>query len=125
MTAQDWLVVVTGGAAIAAINWYFLAAPKSAAHASTEDGRQSVEIEVRGGYNPGTVRVKRGVPLRLVFDRQEDSSCSEEVLIPSLRVKRFLPPFAKTAVDVTPKDAGTFEITCGMGMLHGQLVVED
>ena len=125
MTAQDWMVVAAGVATVAAINWYFLGTPRSAATASTADGRQSVEIEVRGGYNPGTVRVKRGVPLRLVFSRQEDSSCSEEVLIPALRVKRFLPPFAKTAVDVTPTEAGTFEITCGMAMLHGQLVVED
>ena len=125
MTTQDWLVAAAGAASIAAINWYFLAGPKSSATAVAESAGQSVEIEVRGGYNPGTVRVKRGVPLRLVFSRKEDSSCSEEVLIPALRVKRFLPAFAKTTVDVMPDEAGTFEITCGMGMLHGQLVVED
>ena len=125
MTTQDWLVVAAGAAPIAAINWYFLAGPKSAATAVVASLGQSTEIEVRGGYNPGTVRAKRGVPLRLVFSRKEDSSCSEEVLIPALRVKRFLPAYAKTAVDVMPDEVGTFEITCGMGMLHGQLVVED
>jgi plastocyanin domain-containing protein len=31
----------------------------------------------------------------------------------------------KTPVDLTPTKAGRFEITCGMSMLHGTLVVEN
>jgi Cu+-exporting ATPase len=36
-----------------------------------------------------------------------------------------LPAFATTPVEFTPKQAGTYEFTCGMNMLRGRLVVED
>ena len=124
MATQEWLVLAAGMAAIIAINWYFFA-PQAAVASAKSGATQRVEIEVRGGYNPGTVRVKRGVPLALVFNRQEDSSCSEEVVIPAFGVRKFLAPFARTTVDVTPDKAGKFDITCGMSMLHGTLLVED
>ena len=82
-------------------------------------------IAVRGGYDPGTVTVKAGSPVRLVFDRQETSSCSEEIVLPDFGIRRYLPAHEKTAVEFTPTAAGTYEITCGMGMLHGKLVVEE
>ena len=125
MPIGDTLVLIAGVAAIAGIIWYFFFAARPAAAAVSSGGMQTVEIAVRGGYDPRTIRAKRGVPLRLVFNRQEDSSCSEELVIPALRVRRFLAPFAKTTVDVTPTEPGTFDITCGMSMLHGSLVVED
>jgi plastocyanin domain-containing protein len=124
MSANEILVLVGGLAVIIAINWYFFAPQKGAVSART-DGIQLVEIEVRGGYNPGTVRVKRGVPLRLVFNRQEEAPCSEEIVIPAFGVRKFLAPFARTSVDVTPHTSGKFAMTCGMSMLHGTLVVED
>jgi Cu+-exporting ATPase len=40
-------------------------------------------------------------------------------------VRTFLPPHKETAVEITPDRSGTFDITCGMSMLHGKLVVED
>jgi Cu+-exporting ATPase len=123
MTAQQILVLLAGFAMIVAINWYFLAPRKEAT--STRSGTtQQVEIEVRGGYNPGTVRVKRGVPLQLVFNRQEEASCSDEIVIPDFGVRKFLAPFARTTVEIMPDKAGRFDITCGMSMLHGTLVVE-
>jgi plastocyanin domain-containing protein len=69
--------------------------------------------------------VKRDTPVRLVFNRQETSSCSEEVVLSAFGIRRFLPPFQKTAVELTPHQSGTFDITCGMSMLHAKLVVED
>jgi plastocyanin domain-containing protein len=63
--------------------------------------------------------------VRLVFDRQETSSCSEEVVIPDFGIRRFLPAHQKTAVEIDPREAGTFEFTCGMGMLRGKLIVEE
>lgn len=124
MSPQDWLVAALGGAVVVAINWYFFFAPKRAQTALRGAGAQSVEIEVRGGYDPGVVRVKRGVPLQLVFNRQETSSCSEEIVIPAFGVRKFLPPYKKTTVEITPTEGGSFEITCGMSMLHGRIEVE-
>ena len=125
MSGTEWIVLTAGLAAIAWVNWYFFFAERAAVAAKATGGTQEVRIEVRGGYDPGIVRLKRGVPARLVFDRQENSSCSEEIVLPAFGIKRFLPAFQKTTVEITPTEAGTFDITCGMSMLHGKLLVED
>jgi plastocyanin domain-containing protein len=126
MTTAQLFVLVAGIAAIAWVNWYFFLAQRQAVAASGGGtGTQEVQIAVRGGYDPGVVRARRGVPLRMVFDRQETSSCSEELVIPAFGIRKFLAPFAKTTVELTPNELGTFDITCGMSMLHGKLVVED
>ena len=124
MSGMNWLVVIAGVAAIAWVNWYFFLAKRPAVGARVTGGRQEIEIVVRGGYDPGTVRVKRGIPVRLVFNRQDTSSCSEEVVIPEFGVRKFLPTGERTPVELTPNKDGRFEITCGMSMLHGTLVVE-
>lgn len=122
---MTWLVVAVGIAAIAWINWYFFLAERSSASATVrDDGKQEVTIAISGGYTPSVVRVRAGQPVRLVFDRQEDASCSEEVVIGAFGIRRYLPAYERTAVDVPGAAAGTYDFTCGMGMLHGKLVVE-
>lgn len=128
MTGIDWMVIVAGLGAITWVNWYFFLAQRGLASAATAGtgagGRQEVVVTVRGGYSPSTIRAAVGQPLRLVFDRQESSSCSEEVVFPDFGVKRFLPEHQRTVIEVTPPAAGTYEFTCGMGMLHGRVVAE-
>jgi plastocyanin domain-containing protein len=125
MGATDWLVVAGGLVALAWVNWYFFFAGGKAATAAASGGVQEVVIGVRGGYEPARVRVRKGVPVRLVFDRQESSGCSEEVVIPDFGIRRFLPAFRKTAVELTPERAGSYDFTCGMGMLRGKLIVDE
>jgi plastocyanin domain-containing protein len=126
MNATDWLVVLGGLAAILWVNWYFFLAGRSVATAAAPaGGTQEVTSGVRGGYDPAQVRVRAGTPVRLVFDRQETSGCSEEVVIPEFGIRRFLPAHQKTAVEITPREAGSYEFTCGMGMLRGRLIVEE
>jgi plastocyanin domain-containing protein len=125
VSTTEWIVLIVGIAAIVWVNWYFFFAERSASTATAgAGGVQEVEIAVRGGYDPGVIRLKRGVPARLVFNRQETSSCSEEIVIPEFGVRKFLPPHEKTPVSITPDKSGTFDITCGMSMLHGKLIVE-
>src|SRR5688572_27123794 len=120
MRSSDWAVLFAGAVGIVWVNWYFFFADRRQLAATLKGGTQEVDVEVRGGYEPGVIRVKRGVPLRLVFNRQETSSCSEEVVLPAFGIRRFLPPYEKTAVELTPDKSGTFDITCGMSMLHGK-----
>jgi plastocyanin domain-containing protein len=125
MSPSDWIVVLLGIAAIAWVNWYFFLARRPAATATVgASGAQEVTITVQAGYAPAEVKVKRGAPVRLVFDRQETSGCSEEVVIPDFGIRKFLPAFQKTAIELTPEKAGVFDFTCGMSMLHGKLIVE-
>jgi plastocyanin domain-containing protein len=127
MNATDWLVISGGVAAIAWVNWYFFVAGRTPAHAATggAGGRQEVTVVVQGGYSPAHVRVKAGAPVRLVFDRQETSGCSEEVVIPDFGIRRFLPAHDKTTVEFTPERPGSHEFTCGMGMLRGRITVDE
>ena len=81
-------------------------------------------ITVKGGYSPAQVNARAGEPLRLVFDRQETSGCSAELLIPAFGVRQTLPAFESTSVEITPHAAGEYEFTCGMNMLRGSIVVE-
>jgi plastocyanin domain-containing protein len=127
MTSTDWLVLTAGLAAAVWVNWYFFLAERrgaTAALATAAGDVQQVEIVVRGAYSPATVRVAAGRPVRLLFDRQETSSCSEEVVFPAFGVRRFLPAHEKTALEITPPVPGTYDFTCGMGMLHGRLIAE-
>ena len=125
MTPLEWIVILAGAAAVAWVNWYFFLAKRGTAVAETrEGGTQEVTITVQGGYEPAEVKLKKGIPARLVFDRQETSGCSEEVVIPDFGIRKFLPAFQKTTVELKPETAGSFEFTCGMSMLRGRLVVE-
>lgn len=125
MSSIDWIAIALGAAAIAWVNWYFFFAERTVATAAAAaNGVQDVTITVHGGYDPATVQVKAGTPVRLHFDRQETSSCSEEVVFPAFGVRKFLPAFQQTVVEVTPPAPGTYEFTCGMSMLHGRLVAE-
>jgi plastocyanin domain-containing protein len=125
MTTVEWVVLMAGVAAIAWVNWYFFLAGRSRETvAAIAGGAQEVTVTVKGGYAPSAVRVRKGQPVKLVFDRQETSGCSEEVVIGEFGIRKFLAPFQRTAVEFTPTEAGVHEFTCGMGMLRGKLIVE-
>ncbi len=126
MSAIDWMVIAAGATAIGWVNWYFLFAGRQQAHVAVAgtSGRQEVVISVAGGYDPAVVRVRAGEPVTLIFDRQEAAGCSEEVVLPDFRIRRFLPPFERTTIEITPEHAGSYEFTCGMGMLRGRVVAE-
>ena len=131
MHGIDWIVITTGLAAIGWVNWYFfvvgLRVPLVAMAATSTSATSSaseITIVVDGGYTPSTVMVKAGQPVRLVFDRRDTGSCSEEVVFPDFRIRRFLPTGQKTSIDITAPAPGRYEFMCGMSMLRGTLVAE-
>jgi plastocyanin domain-containing protein len=124
MSVPEWIVVASCAAAIAWVNWYFFFAPRATARAKAAGDRQEQVVTVRGGYDPAVVMVAAAKPVRLVFDRQEESGCSEEVVFPSFGRRVFLPSFKKTPIDLPPMAPGRYEFTCGMSMLHGAIVAE-
>lgn len=80
-------------------------------------------MHVRGGYHPATIYGEVGVPLRVVFEREESSPCSEQVVFPDFGKSLMLPRGERVALDLEPTAAGKYDFTCAMGMLHGTLVV--
>ena len=137
ITTTEWLVILGGLAAIAWVNWYFFLAGRDNAVLATVNaggggsaaagatGPAQVTITVDGGYAPQQVRVKAGAPVRLVFDRRDTGSCSEEVVFPDFGIRRFLPTGQQTTIEVTPAKAGKYDFMCGMSMLRGAIIAED
>ena len=139
MSAIEWSVAIGAIAAIGLVNWYFFVAGRSAAalvpvradRATAPAGGHGaaaipeIVITVDGAYSPNAVRVKAGEPVRLVFDRKDDSSCSEEVVFPDFNIRRYLPTGERTSIEITPPAAGKYGFTCGMSMLRGSVVADD
>jgi Cu+-exporting ATPase len=117
------VVTIAGAASIAALGWFFFG-PRRAGEARLRGDAQEVEVRIKGGYSPDLIRVRAGVPLRLVFDRQESGDCTERVVFPEFKVSKHLPAFQRTTVELAPERPGRFAFACGMNMVHGELLVE-
>ena len=116
---------VLGAALCVFLYAFFFGRRRETAARPSVGGVQEVTIVVSGGYDPDLIVARKGVPLKLVFDRREDSPCSDEVVLPEFEVRRALPAFQKTEIDVLPKRVGEFPFSCGMNMLHGKIKVVD
>jgi plastocyanin domain-containing protein len=124
MDTTEIFVVVGGVGLIILVLWYFFGEREQVAASQNESGVQEVEVTVKGGYSPDVIVVKKGLPVRLNFYRDETSSCSEQVVFGDLGIARDLPAFKKTPVEFTPEKSGVINFACGMNMLQGKLIVE-
>lgn len=88
-------------------------------------GHQVVDIVVDRGYRPDTIRARAGIPIRLVFQRQDDDACFERVVFSSPRVDRHLSASDVTIVDLPGQGPGEVRFTCGMGRYRGRIEVID
>ena len=127
MIAVDWtpdrLAAIGAGAAVLAAVFIFFFGKRKAVLAAPAGGAQDVTVVVEGGYSPDVIVARRGVPLRLMFDRRESSPCSDEIVFPDFGIRRRLPAHAKTLVEILPERTGDFPFSCGMNMLHGKIRV--
>ena len=120
------LVAVFGALLIVFVNWYFFFSRrkvKAAPAIPAEGNVQEVMISVKGGYSPDVIVVKKGIPVRLKFYRDETDDCSDTVVFGDFNIRQPLPAFKTTTVEFTPQKAGEYTFTCGMGMLKGKLIV--
>jgi len=83
---------------------------------SIVDGKQIIEVSVKGGYRPQKSLAKAGVPTILRFVTNSTYDCSGAVRIPSMGYSAFLPSTGKTDVDLGVQQAGVLRGSCGMGM---------
>ncbi len=116
--------LIVGGALVLTglLGWFFFG-PKKSRLADLVDGVQVVGVIVKGGYSPDVIQVAAGVPVRMLFDRQESGDCTSRVVFPDFGVNQTLPAFGTTAVEFLPKEPGEYEFACGMNMIRGRLQV--
>ena len=87
------------------------------------DEPRDIDIQVRGGYQPGEITAREGERVRLTFLRSDKSGCTSEVVFPSLGIRKTLPTGVPVEVDLGSLPAGTLEFACGMDMVRGRIVV--
>lgn len=117
------VITVAAAAALSAFILWFFFSPGKAGHAAVEGKRQVAQITVKGGYSPALVEVKAGMPVQLVFDRQETGECTSHVVFSDLGINAHLPGNKETSVDLPALEPGDYPFACGMNMVHGTLRV--
>jgi hypothetical protein len=86
---------------------------------------QIAEVAVRGAYRPDAIVARAGVPLRILFRRDDDDACSERVVFSAPRLDRRLAPSGVTTIDLPAQPAGEIRFTCGMGRYRGRIDLID
>jgi plastocyanin domain-containing protein len=125
VSVVDVLVILAGAGLIAGELWYFLGPRlRPTRGAPVPGGPQEVRILVKGGYDPDTIFVEAGRPVRLLFYRDETAECSSQVVFDRLGLTQELPAFQTTPVEFTPGEPGDYPFRCHMDMLHGRVVAQ-
>ena len=75
------------------------------------------------GFDPSLIPVKAGRSVKLAFFRFDAQNCGREVVFPTLGIRRELPVGQTVMINVTPRKTGSLTFSCGMNMLHGELLV--
>jgi hypothetical protein len=89
------------------------------------NGRQVIDITVHRGYQPDSIRAQAGMPLRVVFRREDDDACSERVVFSNPRLDRRLAATGVTTIDLPAHPVGEIRFTCGMGRYRGRIQLVD
>lgn len=123
LTLTQIIVTAAGLLLCVFVLWFFLFSTRYTGRGTVSTQMQEVVITVLGGYDPESVILVQGMPAKLRFQRDEDAECSEELVIPDFNIKRTLPSFKTTTIDLQPDDLGEFPFHCGMGTMKGRIVV--
>lgn len=119
MSPDKILVTIVGIIGIVFTYWFFLMKREDVISVAG-----AVDITVEGGYSPNVISISKGKPTTLNFIRRDPSSCLEEVVIPDFKIRKYLSLNKTTPIQIMPKKSGTFEISCGMNMFHGKIIVK-
>lgn len=97
--------------------------PDHSAHASAATGAADLQVTVDGtGYHPSSISAPPGKPVRLTITRTSDEGCGQQIVFPSLNIRRDLPLNQAVTVEFTMPASGSVAFTCGMDMLRGSIV---
>ncbi|SFM19625.1 urease accessory protein UreH domain-containing protein [Pelosinus propionicus] len=125
------MIMTNRGLAIAGFNLPLFNLPAQsrsetsmAAKAQLDNGIQTVRMSANNqGYAPNVLYVQKGIPLKWVIIGEQINSCNNEVIVPSLQIKKKLVP-GENIIEFTPQDQD-LPFSCWMGMIRGLIKVVD
>jgi len=100
------------------------AAEGEADYSKVEIPKGAIKVTVsKEGYTPKAIEIKVGQPATLAFIRIDNENCGQELVFPSLNIKKELPLGKVVTVDIPAEKPGEFNFACGMNMLKGIVMV--
>jgi copper ion binding protein len=100
-----------------------VAAQPEATAVADQPAFQTVRMAVTSrGYEPNTLYVKRGIPVRWVIEGKELSRCTDEIVLPEYNIRKKLGP-GENVIEFTPTREGVIRFSCWMQMVWGKFVV--
>jgi hypothetical protein len=96
--------------------------PKEAAKTPPPPLKYAPRVEVTvtdEGFVPSKIPAKAGEPLTLAITRKTERTCATEILFKGQEGKTELPMGKTVEVTYTPKQSGTVNFGCAMGMMIG------
>lgn len=109
-------VILIGGASVLTRSSSDTLQVTNANNVSVVDGKQIIEINAKGGYQPRKSIAKANIPTIIRFNTTGTFDCSASVRIPSLKISKILPQSGITDIDIGTGQLGTLKGSCGMGM---------
>lgn len=89
---------------------------------SVVDGKQIIEIGVKGGYVPRISEAKAGLPTILRMETRGSFDCSSAVVIPDVGYRANLPAVGTTDIAIPPQKSGVIlQGSCAMRMYNFQV----
>ncbi len=98
--------------------------PSTAGEANSPDRaavgeKQVVDLTIQYPcYYPDRITVQRGVPVQFNVGTVGDPGCGRIVVFQGLGVRQIVSPGQITTFEFTPERAGSYSITCSMGMMR-------
>ena len=117
---NEIIVTISGVVSIIFVFWFFLMKKEIRVAVSS-----SIDITVKGGYIPDVISISKNKTTKLNFTRQDPSNCLEEVVLGDFKIRKYLPLNERVVIELTPKQTGEFNFTCGMNMFHGKIIVTE
>ena len=77
------------------------------------------------GYEPSSISIVKGQPVKLAFYRADSENCGGEVVFAKQKIRKKLAVGETVLVEFTPTDAGEIAFACGMDMLSGKVIVTE
>ncbi len=91
-----------------------------------DDGKVAIYVTEKG-FEPADVKVTRGQPITLVFERKTDKTCAKEIILhvdDTQTIEKALPLNQPVEVAVTFPTSGDLTYTCAMDMVKGSIHVQ-
>lgn len=93
---------------------------------SSFDDKSQTVISMVGSSSYENVVVQKAIPAKLIFrvDEKNLNGCNNAIVIPDLGIQKRLSA-GDNVIEFTPRETGSINFSCWMGMISGQITVVD